>query len=207
MSPECSHANNWVQAKFRNLSKLLGHLLWWIRSVSLNRLLEAINSINSYHFCIRCISSSFSVCFLFMAFCLKPSINVKWRSNADKLSQFEVIFSSDGFVWQQRSINVHYRKVLLWLWLILCGDFPVYELLAYSQTHCTVCCTLQYTHCTHVTPVSDPVARSLSGRRHRKVTTQHKPSSPDWWYLVSLNNRHCVKNPCSDIAADSRALQ
>ena len=65
------------------------------------------------------------------------------------------------------------RKVLLWL---SCGDFPVYELLAYSQTPlyssmysaCTV-------YCTHVTPVSVPVARSLSDRRQRKVTTQHKP--------------------------------
>ena len=31
------------------------------------------------------------------------------------------------------------RKVLLWL---SCGDFPVYELLAYSQTRCTEHCTV-----------------------------------------------------------------
>ena len=42
------------------------------------------------------------------------------------------------------------RKVLLWLWLILCGDFPVYELLAYSQTHC-VQYTVQYSTLTVLT--------------------------------------------------------
>ena len=140
--------------------------------VSLNRLLEALNSINSYHFCILHFFRLRSV--LAESLVHDDSFEQYFHRKVDK-GQFGVSYSSgDIFRWQQSNVQCYKGSVVVivrWfsrVWVIGLLSDSLYRTL-YSV--CTV-------YCTHVTPVSDSVARGLSDWRQRRVTTQHKPDDP-----------------------------